>query len=137
MPQLVQGSQGKEVRQLQTLLNEVLDDTPALKVDGIFGPKTGARVVAFQKQAQLAPDGVVGPKTNKALVSAVLAANLKSWYTLPPDPIKEGQGGTRPRPACHLSPAFRQEPSVKSHAILLSPAGSSSLNAYNQAIGRI
>ena len=78
MPQLVQGSQGKEVRQLQTLLNEVLDDTPALKVDGIFGPKTGARVVAFQKQAQLAPDGVVGPKTNKALVSAVLAANLKS-----------------------------------------------------------
>lgn len=77
MAQLVQGSQGKEVGQLQTLLNEVLDDTPALKVDGIFGPKTNARVVAFQKQRQLAPDGVVGPKTNKALVSAVLAASLK------------------------------------------------------------
>jgi len=77
MAQLAVGSQGKEVRQLQELLNEVLDERPPLKVDGMFGPKTSARVVAFQKQMRLAPDGVVGPKTNKALVASVLSANLK------------------------------------------------------------
>lgn len=79
MGQLVSGSQGKEVRQLQELLNEVLDEKPPLKVDGIFGPKTNARVVAFQKQAKLAPDGIVGPKTNRALVAAVLTANIRGY----------------------------------------------------------
>ncbi len=77
MAQLMSGSQGKEVRQLQELLNGILDERPALKVDGIFGPKTSARVVIFQKQAKLAPDGVVGPKTNKALVATVLSANAR------------------------------------------------------------
>jgi len=48
-----------------------------LKVDGIFGPKTNARVIMFQNQAGLDADGLVGPFTNKALVSAVLAAIAK------------------------------------------------------------
>ncbi|MBZ5641028.1 MAG: peptidoglycan-binding protein, partial [Acidobacteriia bacterium] len=38
-------------------------------------PKTQARVIAFQKQAKLAPDGIVGPKTTKSLVASVLADN--------------------------------------------------------------
>ena len=42
--------------------NSLLTEQPPLKVDGIFGPKTQARVIAFQKQAKLAPDGIVGPR---------------------------------------------------------------------------
>jgi peptidoglycan hydrolase-like protein with peptidoglycan-binding domain len=69
-------SQGLQVRQLQELLNSFLTEQPPLKTDGIFGPKTQSRVMAFQKQAKLAADGVVGPKTNKALVGSVLAENI-------------------------------------------------------------
>jgi peptidoglycan hydrolase-like protein with peptidoglycan-binding domain len=76
MPDLALYSQGLQVRQLQELLNSVLTEQPRLKVDGIFGSKTQARVIAFQKQAKLAPDGVVGPKTTKALVVSVLADNI-------------------------------------------------------------
>ena len=36
-------------------------------VDGIYGPKTKAAVVAFQKKNKLVPDGIVGPKTLAAL----------------------------------------------------------------------
>jgi peptidoglycan hydrolase-like protein with peptidoglycan-binding domain len=77
MGKLAWGSQGNEVRQLQELLNQVLDGESPLKVDGIFGPKTNARVIVFQKQAKLAADGIVGPKTNRALVGAVLSANIR------------------------------------------------------------
>ncbi len=69
-------SQGIQVRQLQELLNSVLTEQPFLKVDGIFGPKTQARVIAFQKQAKLVPDGIVGPKTTRALVASVLVDNI-------------------------------------------------------------
>lgn len=76
MPDLALYSQGEQVRQLQELLNSLLTQPPLLKVDGIFGPKTQARVIAFQKQAKLAPDGIVGPKTTKSLVASVLADNI-------------------------------------------------------------
>jgi hypothetical protein len=39
-----------------------------LKIDGIFGPKTRAAAVAFQKKAELKPDGIVGRKTWFSLV---------------------------------------------------------------------
>src|SRR5690606_23048269 len=38
-----------------------------LTVDGIFGPKTEARVKAFQKAMGIAVDGIVGPQTRKYL----------------------------------------------------------------------
>lgn len=77
MPDLALYSQGEQVRQLQELLNSFLTEQPPLKVDGIFGPKTQARVIAFQKQAKLAPDGIVGPMTTKSLVASVLADNIR------------------------------------------------------------
>lgn len=52
---LKQGSKGDLVKELQALLGVV--------VDGDFGPKTKAAVVAFQKASGLVADGIVGPKT--------------------------------------------------------------------------
>jgi len=68
------GSSGPHVRDLQEMLNLAVPLPPLLEVDGIFGPKTSARVVMFQKQApRLVPDGIVGPLTSKALLGAVLS----------------------------------------------------------------
>src|SRR5689334_3794969 len=64
---LMQGSRGADVTTLQTLLNYGHSGYPPLKVDGIFGPKTLARVQEFQRQNGLTVDGIVGPKTWAAL----------------------------------------------------------------------
>lgn len=40
---------------------------PRLVEDGIFGPKTRARTIEFQRQHGLTPDGVVGSRTRAAL----------------------------------------------------------------------
>lgn len=69
-PEVVQtlvkvGSQGSEVRAVQTKLKELgfFSD----KVDGIFGSKTKAAVIAFQKSRGLTADGIAGKKTLAAL----------------------------------------------------------------------
>jgi peptidoglycan hydrolase-like protein with peptidoglycan-binding domain len=65
---LFRGSTGQEVKEVQTQLNNYL--TPAIDVDGIFGPITEAAVRRFQKAAGFKGrdiDGVVGPKTTLAL----------------------------------------------------------------------
>jgi peptidoglycan hydrolase-like protein with peptidoglycan-binding domain len=36
-------------------------------IDGVFGPRTEAALVAFQRATGLAPDGVAGPLTWSAL----------------------------------------------------------------------
>lgn len=60
-PPLRQGSSGKLVAELQTLLNA---NGLAIGVaDGKFGPNTKNAVLTFQKSKQLKPDGIVGPKT--------------------------------------------------------------------------
>jgi hypothetical protein len=58
-----QGLQGADVRAVQDVLNFHIRRLTPLKVDGIFGPLTHARVVEFQKANQLQADGIVGPKT--------------------------------------------------------------------------
>jgi peptidoglycan hydrolase-like protein with peptidoglycan-binding domain len=64
-PVLQQGSTGPAVVVLQTALrNSGFDPGP---IDGIFGPKTNAAVLAFQKSKGLVVDGIVGPKTWAAL----------------------------------------------------------------------
>jgi Putative peptidoglycan binding domain len=65
---LTYGSQGPDVVQLQGKLNVKLPAVkPPLATDGIFGPKTLARVKMFQQQNTLVPDGIVGPLTWAAL----------------------------------------------------------------------
>ena len=62
MKTLKKGCKGDEVKTLQTLLG--------VAVDGDFGPKTEAAVIAFQKAHAKEcgdADGIVGPKTRGAL----------------------------------------------------------------------
>lgn len=56
------------VRWLQASLNRV--GSAGLAVDGDFGPKTRAAVIAFQRSRNLAPDGIVGSRTEAALIVA-------------------------------------------------------------------
>lgn len=65
------GSNGNDVRKLQTVLNYLHSATPPLQVDGIFGPKTYGAVVRFQKAVHLSADGIIGPITAKALMGVV------------------------------------------------------------------
>ena len=58
---LKEGSKGEEVKQLQKKL-AIIGYTPGTE-DGVFGAKTKAAVVAFQKDAGLTQDGIVGAKT--------------------------------------------------------------------------
>ena len=59
------GSQGEEVRQIQTKLNELGYFNE--KIDGIYGTKTKNAVINFQKDNNLNPDGIVGTKTLEKL----------------------------------------------------------------------
>ena len=57
---LKNGSRGNDVKKLQKALG-------GLTVDGIFGAKTKAKVIAYQKSKKLYQDGIVGQKTANAL----------------------------------------------------------------------
>lgn len=61
---LKEGSTGTHVRTLQMRLRDL---KYSISVDGDFGPKTKAAVVAFQKAKKLAADGIVGKATWGAL----------------------------------------------------------------------
>ena len=54
------GERSPRVALIQILLNRAGN---TLRVDGRFGPKTRAAVVAFQTSHHLSPDSVVGPET--------------------------------------------------------------------------
>lgn len=66
-PTLRQGNSGTAVRELQTLLNDLVRPVPLLIVDGAFGSKTKQAAMAFQSSRRLTIDGVVGPQTWAAL----------------------------------------------------------------------
>lgn len=59
------GDNSSMVKQLQRRLRAAGFNVGVL--DGDFGPKTKAAVIAFQKRMGLNPDGVVGPQTAMAL----------------------------------------------------------------------
>ena len=67
-------SRGDEVVPLQMVLSNRPESALApLAEDGIFGPKTKAKVVENQIRKSLSPDGIVGPKTKNALATERLA----------------------------------------------------------------
>jgi soluble lytic murein transglycosylase-like protein len=67
---------GWDVSVLQFLLT--LNGFEVGTLDGHFGPRTRAAVVAFQRQSQLAPDTVVGPATRAALCPRPGCASMPS-----------------------------------------------------------
>ncbi|MBQ2770958.1 MAG: peptidoglycan-binding protein [Clostridia bacterium] len=69
---LRRGSRGREVQIIQTMLNRISQNYPAIPknktVDGIFGEITEQGVIRFQQIFNLAADGVVGRATWYQLV---------------------------------------------------------------------
>jgi peptidoglycan hydrolase-like protein with peptidoglycan-binding domain len=85
MPIFVPGGSSADTRLVQQKLNSFPGSTqPRLVEDGIFGPKTRARTIEFQKQRGLVPDGVVGIKTRAALGMSA---------AIPVGPTAPGQAG--------------------------------------------
>ena len=82
------GSKGPAVVEAQQLLNrsEILCD---LVVDGIFGPKTEAAVVAFQLARALYDDGIIGSKTWAELRRGHEAL-LLPWVRVSADSYQDG-----------------------------------------------
>jgi len=106
------GSTGPNVVVIQASLNRIAQNYPAIPkvpaVDGIFGSRTEASVIAFQKIFGLTPDGIVGQATWYALVrlyTAVTAlSELRSlgqqFYAInwsPPGGLDVGDSGEKVR----------------------------------------
>ena len=69
-----QGMSGESVKNLQVALNRSMPLAQPLKVDGILGGGTLARVLEFQKAVGLKADGIVGPLTSKGLLASYITA---------------------------------------------------------------
>lgn len=97
---LNKGTTGLDVRALQDVLNFHIRRLTRLKVDGIFGPLTDARVREFQRANGLKVDGMVGPRTNALLFeNTTLPVPLMFMPKLsltPPSIGGERSGGDQP-----------------------------------------
>lgn len=71
------GSQGEEVKKIQSGLNQIGYN---LKVDGDWGKNTQTAVLDFQKKAGMNPDGLWGPKSEAALAAAIAAQSKNNSY---------------------------------------------------------
>lgn len=65
-PTLKEGAKGAAVTEAQELL---IKHGASIKADGVFGAKTKATVIDFQKSEDLEADGIIGQKTWKALLA--------------------------------------------------------------------
>lgn len=109
---LRRGSTGPDVVALQVSLNRISQNYPAIPkipaVDGIFGSRTEASVIAFQQIFGLSADGIVGPATWYEVVrlyTAVTALSelrsqgqrfyANSWS--PPNGLEVGDSGEKVR----------------------------------------
>lgn len=86
------GSKGKDVRELQSLLNK---SGYTLVVDGDFGESTKQVVMKFQSERGLEVDGVAGPATQAALASvrAISPKNVGQEPALENSDVQKGLGG--------------------------------------------
>ncbi len=80
------GDTGNGVMNLQYYLNylsQFYATIPAVALDGVFGDRTLAAVIAFQDTFELSPDGVVGPLTWNSLYRTYLGIiqNIPVRYT--------------------------------------------------------
>lgn len=106
------GSVGPNVVVIQTELNRIAQSYPAIPklstVDGVFGSRTEASVIAFQQIFGLEPDGIVGKETWYALVRlytgltqlSELRSNGQQFYRINwqyPDAIVQGNQGEKVR----------------------------------------
>ncbi len=109
---LQRGSTGPSVVVIQTSLNRIAQDYPAIPkiptIDGIYGSKTEATVRAFQEIFSLTPDGIVGPATWYRIVRLYTAvtrlSELRSqgqqFYAInwsPPTVLQIGSSGDKVR----------------------------------------
>ena len=69
------GSTGSEIRLLQSELQAMNYDVGP--VDGIFGTRTKAAVIAFQRDNSLVADGIVGPQTQAALKKSTVSPSSR------------------------------------------------------------
>jgi hypothetical protein len=96
---LQMGSRGSQVTKLQGDLNRLLPfEVPPLKLDGIFGPKTRARLVTFQSRNTLRPDGIAGPKTLgriQQMFAPVGAVPTPGMPMMPPMPLPPPTGAKK------------------------------------------
>ena len=104
------GSTGPNVVIIQASLNRIGQNYPAIPkipaADGIFGERTKAAVIEFQKIFGLTPDGIVGPGTWYELVRIYTAvaklSELRSkgqqFYAIswaPPNALQSGDTGEK------------------------------------------
>ena len=109
---LRRGSSGPNVVVVQVALNRISQNYPAIpkipSVDGIFGSRTEASIIAFQQIFGLTPDGIVGPGTWYEIVRLYTAvtrlSELRSlgqqFYNIswsPPNALSPGDTGEKVR----------------------------------------
>ncbi len=86
---LKEGSTGPEVIDLQFILKfrDGNNEFDPGSTDGVFGSKTKAAVVKFQRSRGLNPDGIVGQKTWESL------RPRSDWPKQPGEFLREGEKG--------------------------------------------
>lgn len=109
---LRQGSTGPNVVVIQVALNRISQNYPAIPkipaVDGVFGSRTEAAVIAFQQIFGLTADGIVGPGTWYEIVRIYTGVNSLSelrsqgqqFYAInwsPPNGLEVGDTGEKVR----------------------------------------
>ncbi len=109
---LRRGSTGPNVVVIQVALNRISQNYPAIPkipaVDGVFGSRTEASVIAFQRIFGLTPDGIVGPGTWYEIVRLYTGVNSLSelrsqgqqFYAInwsPPAGLEVGDTGEKVR----------------------------------------
>lgn len=107
---LRRGSTGPNVVVMQAAINRIAQSYPAIpkipQVDGIFGSKTEASVIALQRIFGLTQDGIIGPATWYQIVRLYTAVNALSelrsqgqrYYAIswaPPGSMQVGDRGEK------------------------------------------